>query len=86
MNTLYTDPSDRHKCIIELAHRYADSIVDNESDPRRPVLSMAYIIGAEATLHRVCCTIDFASKLGEITPLQARRIIGAIEQIEQTMP
>ena len=74
----------RHRLISDLSAEYADSLASDGPDTAftRGDIAVAYIIGAEETLQRVCNIVRESAASGGITPLQSQRIIGVIELIE----
>lgn len=74
----------RHRLISDLSEEYADSLAGGIPDTvfTRGDIAVAYIIGAEETLQRVCNVVRESAASGGVTPLQSQRIIGVIEMTE----
>lgn len=57
---------DNHLLIESLSGKYADRMCDGDPERRfsRAAVAMAYIVGAEETLHRICNVIVESSRQG----------------------
>lgn len=77
--------TDNHHLISSLSEKYADRMCEGGKDTfSRGSITAAYIIGAEATLHRVCNVILESGRCGGISPRQSGALINLIQQIEAT--
>ena len=71
--------------ISRLSDRYSDMMTANGGNLKscKPAIAAAYIIGATATLHRICLLIDGSSKVENgLPPEKARKLLELIKLTE----
>ena len=75
---------DNHRLISDLSKEYTESL--SQSNPEATFtcgdIAVAYIIGAEEALQRVCNVIRESVLAGGLTSYQSQRLIGVVELIE----
>lgn len=76
--------TDNHRLISDLSKDYAESL--SKGNPEATFtcgdITVAYIIGAEEAVRRVCNVIRESAAAGGLTTYQSQRLIGIVELIE----